>query len=106
MIIDKEIIKAIGIKNTIIFYIFLDIETLINLPFWALKISLFPFYWIYNKFLDKEAMFYLRKIKRLNEYAIKIIKMYKEYDNSKIGKIPDKNLIFYKSENESKTEYE
>lgn len=98
MFIDKEIVKAIGIRNSIIFYIFLFVETLINLPFYISKISLFPFYWIYNKFLDKEAIFYLRKIKRLNEYAIKIIKMYKEYDNSKIGKIPDENLNIGKKE--------
>lgn len=68
-----EQIKLIGIKKYIIFLIFCFIETLINIPYHIFKCICFPFYLLYDRFMyANRNIFYLRKIKCVNRFALDI----------------------------------
>lgn len=88
----KELLKILGIKDFIVWAILYILETLINLPFYIIKVVLYPFYYTYNKFFDKKSMFYLTKIKAINEYGKKLQEKCKKYKKCEIGTIPIENI--------------
>ncbi len=60
----KELIKVIGMKNYIVYLLFIVLEILINLPFNVIKVISYPFHYIYTKYFDTEYFFPLTKIKK------------------------------------------
>ena len=65
----KEIIKAVGIKHFTVYMILAIIETIVNIPFYIVKVLLYPFWYIYRKCFDNKIMFNLLKFKKIRDYG-------------------------------------
>jgi len=89
----KELFKAIGMKNYIVYLFLLILEILINLPFNIIKAILYPFYYIYTKYFDTEYFFPLTKIKKVNLYGQELQKKVKDYQKSQEIKIDKEDVI-------------
>ena len=79
----REIAKAIGMKNYIVYLLLLALEILINLPFNIIKAVLYPFHYIYFRYFDTEYFFALTRIKRINLYGQELQKKLEEYRKNK-----------------------
>lgn len=89
----EELIKAIGIKNYIVYLLFLVLEILINLPFNIIKAILYPFHYIYTKYFYKKYFFPLTRIKKVRLYGQQLQKKFKDYRESQEIKIDKEDVI-------------
>jgi len=95
--------KELGKKDYVIFYILAIIEMLINIPFYIIKLLIFPFYYIYYKLLNRKAVFYLSEIPKIDKFMKKVLRDY-EYKKrnmmNEMNTISDENIRVPKCEEE------
>lgn len=72
----KKLIKAIGIKDYLIYLLLIFLETILNLPYKIIKFILFIPYKIlellFDKFFYKDNLYSLTRIKIIKNYVYKL----------------------------------